>query len=135
LTPEQKAAEKEERNERIKHQEGSNGALIDDFFKKLLAGRDKWITCENMYFMNILAVRPEYQRKGLGGMLLEPVLALADQEGRRTYIEASKKGLGLYLKYGWVKVDEFTIDTTPYGGDTAEETTVLLIREPRPVKA
>ena len=45
--------------------------------------------------MNILAVLPKYQRQGLGGLMLEPVLALANKEGRKVYIEASKKGVGL----------------------------------------
>jgi len=84
--------------------------------------------------VNILAVRPEYQRKGLGGMLLEDGLALADRDGCKTYIEASAKGLGLYLKYDWKVIDEVTVDTRPYGGDKMESTKCMM-REPQPPKS
>ena len=80
--------------------------------------------------MSILAVRPEYQRKGLGSMLLAPVLGLADKENAKTFIQASAEGIGLYLKFGWVKVDEIVLDFSPYGGEK-EVKTALLIRESR----
>jgi GNAT superfamily N-acetyltransferase len=83
--------------------------------------------------VNILAVRPEYQRKGLGAMLLEDGLALADRDGCKTYIEASAKGLGLYLKYGWKEIDEVKVDTRPYGGHRIESTKCMM-REPQPPK-
>jgi GNAT superfamily N-acetyltransferase len=84
--------------------------------------------------MNILAVRPEYQRKGLGARLLEPVLALADRDGARTYIEASAKGLGLYLKYDWKEIDAINIDMRPYGGHQIESTKCMM-RDPQPLKS
>ena len=80
--------------------------------------------------MSILAVRPEYQRKGLGSMLLDPVLKQADEDNAKTFIQASEKGIGLYLKCGWVEVDEIVMDFSPYGGPKQTKT-VLLIREPR----
>jgi GNAT superfamily N-acetyltransferase len=67
--------------------------------------------------MNILAVRPSYQRQGLGTMLLAPGLELADNANAKTYIEASRKGKELYLKHGWVEVDEMMLDLSVYGGD------------------
>jgi len=48
-------------------------------------------------------------------MLLAAGLAQADRDGARTYIEASAKGLPLYLKHGWVQVDEISIDGRKYG--------------------
>jgi GNAT superfamily N-acetyltransferase len=84
--------------------------------------------------MEILAVHPAYQRRGLGSQMLEPILGLADREGRKVYIEASKKGVGLFRQYGWVKVDALLLDTRPYGGESIEETE-LMIREPGSGKA
>jgi GNAT superfamily N-acetyltransferase len=66
--------------------------------------------------MEILAVHPAYQRRGLGSQMLEPILGLADRERRKIYIEASKKGVGLFRQYGWVQVDALLLDTRPYGG-------------------
>ena len=79
--------------------------------------------------MEILAVHPKYQRRGLGSQMLEPILALANKEGRKVYIEASKKGVGLFRRYGWVNVDTLLLDTRPYGGKTIEETE-FMIRDP-----
>jgi GNAT superfamily N-acetyltransferase len=76
--------------------------------------------------MNILVVHPKYQRRGLGSLMLEPVLALADKERRKVYIEASKKGVGLYRRYGWVKVDSMLVDTRPYGGKMIEENELMI---------
>jgi GNAT superfamily N-acetyltransferase len=83
--------------------------------------------------VNILAVLPEYQGKGLGGLLLKHGLVLADRDGARTYIEASKKGFPLYKKYGWKEFDEVVVDTRPYSGQGLESTK-LMMREPQPLK-
>jgi GNAT superfamily N-acetyltransferase len=83
--------------------------------------------------MGILAVRPEYQRKGLGSMLLTPVLELADKDKAKVFVQASVKGLGLYLKHGWIEVDEILLDFSPYGGEKQMKT-ALLIREPRSIQ-
>lgn len=80
--------------------------------------------------MNVLGVRPKYQRQGLGSMLLAPVLELVDKDNAKAYVQASPKGLGLYVKHGWVEVDEILMDCTAYGGDSKAKTT-LMIREPR----
>ncbi len=80
--------------------------------------------------MSILAVRPQYQRQGIGSMLLVPVLERADQEHAETFIQASAQGIGLYLRHGWVEVDEIVLDFSPYGGPKQAKTS-LLIREPR----
>jgi GNAT superfamily N-acetyltransferase len=80
--------------------------------------------------MSILAVRPEYQRKGLGSMLLTPVLEQADKENAKAFVQGSVQGVGLYLKHGWEEVDEILIDYSPYGG-ASDVKTALLVREPR----
>jgi len=129
-SPERLLADEEVNKNRDPHVPGANGAFMDEFFGKLVAGRKDYIVVENMYFLNILAVHPQYQRRGLGSQLIEPVLALADAEGRRTYIEASKKGVRLYERYGWVRVGAVVMDPRPFGGESLEET-VLLLREPR----
>jgi hypothetical protein len=67
-------------------------------------------------------------------MLLEDGLKLADRDGCKTYIEASAKGLGLYLKYGWKEVGEILVDTRPYGGEKIEITKCMM-RDPQPLKA
>jgi N-acetylglutamate synthase-like GNAT family acetyltransferase len=76
--------------------------------------------------MSTLAVHPKYPRRGLGSQMLESILALANKEGRKAYIEASKKGVGLYRKYGWIKVDSVLLDTRPFGGKMIQETELMI---------
>ena len=72
---------------------------------------------------------PQYQRKGLGSLLISEGLTLADRDGARTYIEASPNGLQLYMKHGWGLIDDILIDMRPYGGsDVASEK--ILMRAP-----
>lgn len=63
-----------------------------------------------------LYVRPEFQRRGIGGTLVEWGVKKADELGLVAYTEASPKGLGLYLKYGFEEVDRVTVDLEPWGG-------------------
>lgn len=79
--------------------------------------------------LHILAVDPSHQRQGLGTKLIAPGLEAADTAGAKAYIEASPKGLPLYLKHGWVPVDEMVIDLTPYGGEGVARQKFLM-REP-----
>lgn len=62
-------------------------------------------------------------------MLLSPVLEQADKDNAKTFVQASVFGLGLYLKHGWVEVDEIILDFSPYGG-AKQVKTALLVREP-----
>lgn len=64
-------------------------------------------------------------------MLVKHGLDVVDQNGAQAYLEASKKGLGLYLRYGWKTVEVMSVDTRPYGG-TGIETTEFMVRDPRP---
>lgn len=82
--------------------------------------------------MNILGVRTQYQRLGLGRQLLAPVLKMADAEGRKAYIEASAAGKPLYEKFGWRRIDDLDVDLSGAKGfeNHAVHRTVLMIREP-----
>ena len=81
---------------------------------------------------HLLATDPSYQRKGLASRLLSHVLAIADQEKRKCYIEATKAGFPVYYKLGFREVDVLEIDMKPCGGDFVAFNT-LMIREPQPV--
>ncbi|KAL8789430.1 MAG: hypothetical protein Q9213_001187 [Squamulea squamosa] len=128
LTPEQQA-EKDKLDLGRSYPPGTNEELYEQFFGRIDTLRQKYLDEEKEYFLHILIVSPEYQRKGLGTMLIREGLAAADRDNARTYIEASPKGLGLYKKHGWKEVDEIVMDMRPHGG-TGMATEKCLIREP-----
>lgn len=82
--------------------------------------------------MNVLAILPAYQRLGIGQAMLATVLKLADEEGRRVFVEATPEGASLYRKFGWVECDErLRFDLAEFkAGEGVLETTLFLMREP-----
>ncbi|KFY26987.1 hypothetical protein V491_01093 [Pseudogymnoascus sp. VKM F-3775] len=64
------------------------------------------------YYLDTLGTHPDYQRRGAGSMLVKWGCDLADKDGVSAYVDASKKGLPLYKKYGFV-------DFSPAGVDVA----------------
>lgn len=79
--------------------------------------------------LDVLAVSPAYQRQGLGAMLLEEGLAVADRDNAKTYLESSEAGQNLYRKHGWKQIDELLIDLEPHGG-SGEYSEICMMREP-----
>ncbi|KAJ5654752.1 acetyltransferase [Penicillium lividum] len=52
--------------------------------------------------LDIVATHPEYQRQGAASMLVKWGCDLADVEGLKTYVSASRNGASLYVKFGFV---------------------------------
>ncbi|RDW75939.1 hypothetical protein BP5796_06760 [Coleophoma crateriformis] len=100
--------------------------LYQDFFTRLFAYRRKYTDHNDTYVLDILAIHPDHQRKGLGSLLIRNVLAQVDREGRRAYLEASAAGKGLYLKLGWEEIDEMHVDVRPYGGHGVEKEKIMM---------
>lgn len=128
LTSEQEA-EKAKLDLERSYPEGTNVALYEHFFRTLDTKRGKNMEEGKDYFLHILAVSPNHQRRGLGKMLIQQGLAAADKDNARAYVEASAKGLGLYKKHGWKEIDYIEMDMRPHGGDRIEREE-LLMREP-----
>jgi GNAT superfamily N-acetyltransferase len=57
---------------------------------------------EPHFYLFVVGVSPSEQRRGLGGQLLEPVLALCDREQQRAYLETSREdNLSFYMRHGF----------------------------------
>lgn len=58
---------------------------------------------EAHYYLNLLAVHPELQGKGLGSALMQPILDICDQEGIPAYLETgTETNVAFYTRKGFV---------------------------------
>ncbi|KKA19812.1 hypothetical protein T310_6204 [Rasamsonia emersonii CBS 393.64] len=113
--------------------EGMNKALMDATSGARFLKRAKILGEKDVFILKELYVRPEFQRRGLGGILVEKGLREADELGLPAYTEATEKGFGLYLKHGFKEVDRVTVDLEPWGGSKGEVSSyALLLRDIQP---
>ncbi len=107
----------DKKSEEKGHPPDCNVALLDEFhgnidkYKREILGRQPYV------LLNVLAVLPEYHRKGVGGMLIKEGLQQADQLGLQSYLEASPMGRALYQRMGYEQVREFEFDARKWGLD------------------
>ncbi|KAE8554128.1 hypothetical protein EYB25_002666 [Talaromyces marneffei] len=66
-------------------------------------------------YLQLLAVHPDHQKKGIGRKLLQWGLDEADRAGLIAYLEASAEGARLYESAGFEKVKDMAMDLTPFG--------------------
>jgi ribosomal protein S18 acetylase RimI-like enzyme len=66
------------------------------------------------YYLPTLGVEPEFQGRGFGSALLQPVLSRCDADGVPAYLESSKRrNVVLYERHGFRVVEELRL---PKGG-------------------
>jgi ribosomal protein S18 acetylase RimI-like enzyme len=76
----------------------------------------------------MLATEPKHQHNGAGTMLLEEILAEADDAGVEVYLEATDTAKPLYEKHGFEEITELRFDPSQYGvkGLGIERQTVMV---------
>ena len=114
---------------------------LEDARERLLEGNyNVWGECEFLSSdssrfltrpaeLTQIFVDPDYQRKGIGKMLLDWGTEQADESGTAIYLEGTAAGMDLYERCGFIRRAEVTFpgiyqDGNPY-------TMYLMIREPR----
>lgn len=66
------------------------------------------------YYLAVLGIEPEYQGRGFGGALMQPVLERCDRDRVGAYLESSKRrNVALYERHGFGVVQELEL---PGGG-------------------
>jgi GNAT superfamily N-acetyltransferase len=95
------------------------------------AQKELWTDPKGYYFCNILTVLPEWQGKGVGTALAVEVLRMADREGRRAYLESSRRepNVAIYEKFGFKLVKEMECRDGDKEGDAI--TLYCMMREPQ----
>ncbi|KAI1379202.1 acyl-CoA N-acyltransferase, partial [Hypoxylon crocopeplum] len=59
---------------------------------------------DNICRLTFMAVNPEYQRQGIGSMMMQRICEETDQHGRCAYVLAAPDGVRLYAKFGFETV-------------------------------
>jgi GNAT superfamily N-acetyltransferase len=85
-----------------------------------------WTDERGYFFCNIVTVAPEVQGNGVGKLLMGEVLAMADREGMKCYLESSreKPNVEIYSKMGFKVVGNMECEE---GGDICKVSLFLLI--------
>lgn len=96
--------------------------------EQAIAQSELWTDPEGYYFCNIVTVRPGIQGKGIGRRLFEIVTDMADQKGRKCYLESSKDepNIAIYQKMGFQLAKKMVCADE---GDTCD--LFCMIREPQ----
>lgn len=69
---------------------------------------------EEHWYLVLLGVDPAWQRRGLGGRLLGPVLARCDEQGLPAYLETQKpENVAFYGRHGFTVRDEIHLPGAP----------------------
>ncbi|GKZ52275.1 hypothetical protein AnigIFM49718_000150 [Aspergillus niger] len=87
---------------------------------------------EEVLTLEYLTTHPDYWRQGVGSMLVQSGVRVADQYGMKTYVMSEPAGLKVYLNHGFEVVDEITVEYAQFGG-TEPTTHYFLVREPVPM--
>ncbi len=86
--------------------------------KWLAISQDEFASIPDMWKLRNLCVSPDFQRRGIGALLMAWGKEQAEREGCPIGLSSSTKGKGLYEKQGFrrystIKVDGFPVDDVP----------------------
>jgi ribosomal protein S18 acetylase RimI-like enzyme len=73
-----------------------------------------WLDQKYLY-CHVVAVHPEYQRRGIGQMLMEYGIDIAQKVRLPIYIESSRDGMRLYEKIGCRRLKQQPVDKSKTG--------------------
>jgi GNAT superfamily N-acetyltransferase len=92
-----------------------NEAAVAPFVDLLYQSRREFIGTKPHLLLEIVATHPEYHRRGAGGALVKWGCDKADELGVDVHLEAHPAGIGLYEKFGFVRLKEMEFDMGKYG--------------------
>jgi GNAT superfamily N-acetyltransferase len=76
-------------------------------FTQFGANAEKAHPSDPHWYLEVLGVRPECQRQGLGSLLVKPVLERADADGLPCFLETSERAnVPYYERFGFAVVDD-----------------------------
>lgn len=87
--------------------QGKEKERAEALIKPLWNARERLWTNERYVYCHVIAVRPEYQRRGIGELIFKYGTGIAEQTQLPIYIESSKEARRLYEKMGCRQLKEF----------------------------
>ena len=112
--------------------DGTNRGAANAMFGGIWKKRLETMKGKRYASMMTLVVEPGWERRGVGGKILEWGLREADERGLPCFISASPKGKGLYERLGWAEVGRVSIDEGDFGGQKGRvHITSCMVRKPR----
>jgi GNAT superfamily N-acetyltransferase len=84
------------------------------------------MSTDSKIVLQLLAVHPSHQGKGVGTLLLQEGLRQADELGVPVWLEASEKGRPLYRKFGFNDFKTIEIDLAEWGGEGIDRHVCML---------
>ncbi|KAI1494064.1 acyl-CoA N-acyltransferase [Biscogniauxia mediterranea] len=106
--------------------QGADTAFADEFFGTLAKKHTEIMGDRPHWFLELLGVRTEYQKRGAGGILLRWGLQRADEAQVEAFLDSSPAGAALYAKHGFKTVDAVPFDDP--GGEYVEK---FMVRQPK----
>ncbi|KAI8965119.1 acyl-CoA N-acyltransferase [Daldinia sp. FL1419] len=82
---------------------------LDDFFSRMEKAHAHVVGDRGHVFLEVLATKEEFRKRGYGSALVKWGTELADQLGLECYLDASPAGKPLYEAHGYVEQDVSTI--------------------------
>jgi GNAT superfamily N-acetyltransferase len=66
------------------------------------------------WYLNVVGTAPDRQGRGLGAVVLQPVLDRCDADGHRAYLESTNpRNRSLYRRHGFIEADEIPVGDGP----------------------
>lgn len=94
--------------------------LSDRFYSKLTI----------ILALDYLTTDPDFWRRGIGSMLVQSGMKVADQYGMKIYVMSEPAALKLYLNFGFELLETVSTDYSKYGG-TEPSVEHFLVRAPQ----
>ncbi|SNX85393.1 uncharacterized protein MEPE_04102 [Melanopsichium pennsylvanicum] len=81
--------------------EVSNPTFSNRFFAKMNRTRESTMKGKSYWFLKLLTIHPNHQRRGIGSTLVKWGTTKANQQGIQAWLESSPMGIPTYLKAGF----------------------------------
>ncbi|KAI9925799.1 hypothetical protein MW887_005605 [Aspergillus wentii] len=110
---------------------GMKDSAMMDYRSAPLEEADARITQDGPFLtIDYLTTSPSFWRRGIGSMLVQSGLKIADAYNLKTYVMSEPAGLKVYLNHGFEVVDTVETDYSEFGGKEAM-VHYFLVRESR----